>query len=441
VSRTRDELLAVATEALAEIARGEGEAIAMEADSQLTRFANNTIHQNVAESSLQVRLRVIAEQRVGVAQVRGEGTGSLTGVAAAAEQARVLAGVSHPSPLPGPDHGDDALVAFSAATKGATPEQRADLAGTVVRAAERSGVLAYGSMKTTTTRTAIVNSSGVRRFAESTEADLITVIRGDDGAGYAARHAISVDDIDAAAAAAEAVDTCQRNQGAAPLEPGVYEVVLAPYAVVDLLDHLGWVGFNALAKQEHRSFMRLGERLMSESVTISDEPRDPGVFPYPFDYEGVSSRQVAFVANGVCAGFAYDTPTALSDGVESTGHSLPQPNTWGPYARHVVMREGVSSVDELIAGVKRGLYVTRLWYVRDVHPLRTIITGMTREGTFLIEDGKLAHPVRDLRFTQSIVDALADVRGVSRDRHLALGEDASAVLAPWLHLGRFAFTS
>jgi predicted Zn-dependent protease len=105
------------------------------------------------------------------------------------------------------------------------------------------------------------------------------------------------------------------------------------------------------------------------------------------------------------------------------------------------MDGGRQSVDDLIGSVRRGLYVTRLWYVRDVHPLRTIITGMTREGTFLIEDGRVARPVRDLRFTQSIVDALADVRGVSADRHLALGEDASGVLAPWLHLGRFTFTS
>jgi PmbA protein len=441
IGRTRDELLATALDALEHVAEGEAEVAAVEHDSQLTRFANNTIHQNVAESSLQLRVRVIRDQRVGVAQIRGETQNCAARVAMAAEQARVLHGQSHPAPLPVPDGSDDSPVAFSASTKNASPEQRAELAALVVESAESNRVLAYGTVASATTRTAIVNTTGLRRFAESTEADLITVVRGEDGAGYAAHHAIGIDDIDAAGAAAEAVDTCLRNQNATAIEPGAYEVVLAPYAVIDLLDHLAWVGFGALAKQEQRSFMRLGERMMSADVTISDDPRDSAVFPFPFDHEGVSTQPVTLIDRGVCAGFVYDTPTAVHDGVRSTGHSLPQPNTLGPYARHLVMQPGEATHADLIRGVKRGLYVTRLWYVRDVHPLRTIITGMTREGTFLIEDGKVSNPVRDLRFTQSIVEALADVRGVSRERHLALGEDASAVLAPWLHLGHFTFTS
>jgi predicted Zn-dependent protease len=239
----------------------------------------------------------------------------------------------------------------------------------------------------------------------------------------------------------EAVDTCLRNQNPDRVDPGTYEVVLAPYAVVDMLEHLGWVGFSALAVQEHRSFMRLGERLMSEIVTIRDDPRDPELFPYPFDYEGVPSQPVDLIRDGVCRALLYDTPTAIRDGVSSTGHSLAQPNTFGPYAAHLVMLAGDQSVGDLIAAVQRGLYVTRFWYVRDVDPLRTVITGMTREGTFLIENGKLGRPVRDLRFTQGIVDALADVRGISRDRRVELGEGESGVLAPWVRVGAFTFTS
>ena len=147
------------------------------------------------------------------------------------------------------------------------------------------------------------------------------------------------------------------------------------------------------------------------------------------------------IDRGVCAGVVYDTPTALRDGVASTGHSLPQPNTWGPLARHMTMEGGDAAWQDLVGSVSRGLYVTRFWYVRDVHPLRTVITGMTREGTFLIEDGRITRPVKDLRFTQSIVGALDAVVGVSRERRLELGEGASGVLAPWLQIGRFTFTS
>jgi len=437
----REELLSVATATLDRAPGGQAEVIAVQQTQQLTRFAGNVVHQNVAESSLELRVRIIANSRVGVAQLRGEVPDAETRVVQAAEQARSFASESDPSPLPEPDGAGEVAAAFSEATESASPEDRARVAGLVIAAAEQQGVEAFGSVSTRTTRTAIVNSNGVRRHAATTQASVITVVRGEDGAGYAAGHSADFGDIDAAAVGREAVDTCVRNQHAGAVEPGLYEVVLTPYAVTDVVEHLSWMGFSALAKQEQRSFMRPGRRLMSETVTIADDPADPGSFPFPFDLEGVSSRRVTSIDHGVCAGFLYDTPTARRDGVSSTGHSLPQPNTYGPYARHLVMEAGDASRDELIASVRRGLLVTRLWYVRDVHPLRTIITGMTREGTFLIENGRIGRPVRDLRFTQSIVDALDDVRGVSRERGLALGEDESAVLTPWLHLGHFAFTS
>jgi predicted Zn-dependent protease len=218
-------------------------------------------------------------------------------------------------------------------------------------------------------------------------------------------------------------------------------VVLAPYAVADLLEHLAWSGFSAMARHEGRSFMRPGVQLMSESVTIDDDSLDGERDPFPFDSEGVATRPVSIIDRGVCRDLVHDTATALRDGVESTGHALPMPNPGGPHARHLALAPGDRSVEELIAATERGLFVTRLWYVRSVHPLRTIITGMTREGTFLIENGRLGRPVRDLRFTQSIVDALADVRGVGRERRLHRAETENALLVPHLHLGRFAFTS
>jgi predicted Zn-dependent protease len=267
------------------------------------------------------------------------------------------------------------------------------------------------------------------------------VVRGADGAGYADRHAVDAGDVDPAELSAEVIETAERNQGAVIAEPGTYEVVLSPYAVAEMVAYLSYIGFSALAVQERRSFMRRGERLMSPEVTIRDDAAHPASRPFPFDHEGVSTRRVTFIEAGVCRDVVHDTPTAVRDGVTSTGHSLPQPNTFGPWATHLVMEPGATAAGDLCAGVRRGLYVTRLWYVRVVHTLRTVITGMTREGTFLIEDGRLGAPIRDLRFTQSIVDALDGVRQVSAERRLELGEDGSAVLVPWLHLGGFSFTS
>ncbi len=423
--RSRDELLGAADAVLTHATGDGAEAIAVASEVELTRYAASIIHQNVAELGLRLRARVMADNKVGVAEVRGEAGGSAARVAAAAEDARRLLAREDVAPLPAPDGGDDTPVAFSEATAAASPEARADMVGAVTRLAAAQGLRAYGFVSTQTTGTAVVNTRGLRRAATSTQASMIALVRGEKGSGYAARHSPDVESIDVDGLAREAVDTCMRNQNARAVEPGTYEVVLSPYAVADLLGHLSWVGFSALAKQEHRSFMRLGEQLMSDTVTIADDCRDPQLFPYPFDDEGVSTRVVNLVDRGVCASVVYDTPTALRDGVESTGHSLPQPNTWGPFPRHMHMAAGARTVDELVGDVKRGLYITRFWYVRDVHPLRTIITGMTRDGTFLIENGKLGVPVNDLRFTQSIVDALGDVRGVSRDRLLELEEGES----------------
>ena len=432
----------VAEAALRHAPAGEAEVLVSSSVEELTRFAANAIHQNVAETSMRMRARVLSEGRVGVADVGGSDPDEVAHrVMAAAETARSVSPATEVSPLPEPDGGADLPVAYSGATAEATPELRADLVAVVAERARAQGFKAYGFVSTARRETAIVNSRGVRRHAVSTQASTVVVVMGDSGSGYASRHSADVGALDMAAMAEEAVDTCARNQDARALDPGTYEVVLAPYAVTDMLEHLGWVGLSALAVQEHRSFMRIGERLMSESVTIRDDCRDPDLFPYPFDYEGVSTQPLDLIRNGVCSAVVHDTPTAARDGVGSTGHSLPQPNTFGPYASHLAMLPGEQDVTGLVSAVKRGLYITRFWYVRDVDPLHTIITGMTRDGTFLIEDGVLGRPVRNLRFTQSVVDALGDVRGISRERRLELGEGESGVLSPWLHLGHFAFTS
>jgi PmbA protein len=437
-----DELLALGDGALASLARGEAEVVIADSRSELTRFAGNEIHQSVGERFRHIRVRLIDGGRIGVGEVRGHGNRAVALAFAAAEESRRVTTTSDVSPLPtATPAGDDDPVAFAKATAAATPQERADLVSIITGAAAAHGINAYGALSTTTTTTAIVTSAGLRKSATTTRADLVSVARGDDGGGYASRHSADIDALDVGGLAAEVVDTCERNQGATAIGPGDYEVILSPYAVTDLLEHLAWVGFSALAVQEHRSFMRIGEQLMSNAITIRDDAQTPDIFPFPFDDEGVSTQPVALVDRGVCAAVVYDTPTALHDGVASTGHSLPQPNTWGPLPRHVAMDGGETPWQEMVASVSRGLYVTRFWYVRDVHPLRTVITGMTREGTFLIENGSITRPVKDLRFTQSIVEALANVVHVSPERRLELGEGESGVLSPWLHIGRFSFTS
>jgi PmbA protein len=444
----RDECLRIADAVLALVDGGsDAEVVVEDVDSSLTRYALNAIHQNVAENGLRVRLRLLRDGRAGLATVRGEtGGAAIEQLVRAAEDARRMAPArADQPPLPEASQAQErpgaAQAAWSDATAGCTPEQRADAVAVVTGAAAARGLDAFGAVETTVRQVAVVNTRGVRQHARTSTARLSAVVRGEDGAGYADRCAAAFDALDIEGCAAEVVDTAARNHGAVRVDPGDYEVVLSPYAVAEMLYHLSWLGLGALAVQEGRSFMRRGERLMSESVRLRDDAHDAAGLPFPFDWEGVTARPVTFVENGVCRDVVYDTPTAIVDGTCSTGHALPMPNTEGPLPSHLVMDGGDRSRDELIGDVRRGLYVTRFWYVRDVHPLRTMITGMTREGTFLIEDGRIGTPVRDLRFTQSIVGALADVRGISRERSLEVPDEGSATLAPWLHLGRFHFSS
>lgn len=439
--RSAAECLALADAVLAAVPRGEAEVVITEDDHALTRFARNTVHQNVAETGLSLRLRLVREGRVGVAEVRGGAEDAIGKLVTNAEEARRLdAAEADPTPLPEPD-GGDGPCGWSERTADASPEEAAAVVGSITSAAAARNLQAFGAFSTRAIQRAVANSRGLRRHGRATAASLITVARGEAGAGYADRHAVDATDIDPDALAAEVIETAERNQRPRPADPGEYEVVLSPYAVQEMVAYLSYVGFSALAVQEHRSFMRRGERLMGPEVTIRDDAADPAARPFPFDHEGVSTRRVDLIDAGVCGDVVYDTPTAIHDGVTSTGHALPQPNTMGPWATHLVMEPGTTPAADLVRSVRRGLYVTRFWYVRVVHPLRTVITGMTREGTFVIEDGRLGPPVRDLRFTQSIVAALDGVRAISAERRLELGEDGSAVLVPWLHLGSFSFTS
>jgi predicted Zn-dependent protease len=342
--------------------------------------------------------------------------------------------------MPGPAKSRP-VEAWSDATAAATPEERADFVDAICAKAKRAGLKAFGAFSTGAEQFAIANSLGVYHHHRSTEATINSVVMGEAGSGYADRGAISVGDLDKNEIADEVIDKAQRNQNAQPIEPGVYEVVLEEYAVAEMLEFLSFTGFSALALQEDRSFMRLGERITGESVSIWDDGLDATGLPAPFDFEGVPKQHVDLIKNGVATGVVYDMMTATKEGRKSTGHGLPAPNTEGPYAVNLFMQPGSVAKPDLISGIKRGIWVTRFWYVRIVHPKLSIITGMTRDGTFLIENGKVTRPVKDLRFTQSMLEALDGTLAVGKTTKLEIGEFIGASRVPAVRLKAFTFTS
>jgi PmbA protein len=410
----------------------EAEVLVMAEDSALTRFANSEIHQNVAETNVQLNLRFVHGRRVAVAS---SGRTDDEGLRRLAEQAAAIARnveeLEDWGGLPAPGPIRDVAGAYVEATAEATPELRADAVRQVIAAADEAGVTAYGSFSTGVETTAVANSNGVRAEQRRTSAQLLTVhMSADGGSGYAEADAVDATRFDPAALGREAAAKARATADARALEPGDYPVVLEEYAVVDLLDMLGYLGFSALAVQEGRSFAEPGRRVGTDLVSMWDDGADPDGLPMAFDYEGVGKERVELIERGVCRDVVYDAQTAARAGRRSTGHGLPAPNPYGPFPLNMVMAAGDTARDDLIGELDRGLLVTRFHYTNPVHPKLVVVTGMTRDGTFLVEGGRIVAPVRNLRFTQSYLDALAGVVAVGRERRTLRGFLGGVVVPP-----------
>jgi PmbA protein len=428
----------------------ETEVLFLGMEEALTRFANNEIHQNVAETNFGVVIRAAVGKRV--AAVSTSDT-SEAGLSRAVEQAEALArlqpenpdfpGFPPPTPLP------DDVVSYDETTAGATPEFRARAVGDVIRYALDRDVVASGAFSTSRFEWGIANSYGLFAYAPTTLADFVTVAMTDTSSGYAAETAWQVESIDVSAHGRAAIDKALRAQHPQPVEPGEYPVVLEPYATMDMMAFLGRAA-SAMSVHEGRSWMsgRQGERLMAPAITLTDDPRDPAIWPLPFDFEGLPRQPVTIIDQGVAANAVYDYLWAKKTDHAPTGHALPAFNPFSPgqaiggfgaMPLHLKLQTGESTLEEMIQGVERGIYVTRFNYTRPVHPREVVITGLTRDGAFWIENGEIAHPVRNLRFTQSYVAALNDVVAIGATAQTGRGY-VEMCQAPALSLGNFRFT-
>lgn len=419
----------------------EAEALVSDERAQLTRFANSEIHQNVAETNGTINLRVAIGKRVGVASSNRTDDDGLRRLAETAVAiARNSAELEDWGGLPSPTPVHEVTGAWAESTAAATPEQRAEGVRAVIAAADSAGVRAFGSFSTSAEDLAVANSHGIAVAQRRTAAQLLTVTMAPDGgSGYGEQAGVDVSTIDAAQVGHWAAEKARATANPVSVDPGDWSVVLEEYAVVDLLSMLAFVGFSALAVQEERSFFETGKRIGSDLVTIVDDAADAGAMPMAFDYEGVGKQRVVLVDRGVCGSVVYDQQTAARAGVASTGHGLPAPNPYGPFPLNMVMSAGSTPRDALVGEMERGLLVTRFHYTNPVHPKLAIVTGMTRDGTFLVEGGRIVGPVRNLRFTQSYLAALAGTVAVGRDRRTVKG-DFGGVLVPAVRIDGWTFT-
>jgi PmbA protein len=408
----------------------------------LTRFASSSIHQSTWREDTALRVRVVAGERIGVASTNDF---SPEGAHRAARDAREMAEVVAPDGLfPGlapPDPLED-VSRFDETTAGVTPERRAaGVADLVARCPD--GFAAAGAFETIGSEVAVANSEGQFCWAPTTQASLTTVITGPDGgSGFAEVFAPSFAEVDAAAIGERAASKALASRSPRDVTPGRYAVVLEPNAVSTLVGFLAYIGLGGRQLLEGRSPLsgREGEKIAAESITLVDDARRAGTLGIPFDFEGVPRTRVPMIERGTFRGGVYDRRTAKQAGAASTGHALPAPNPEGPFPLNVFMEPGTSTLEEMIAATDRGLLVTRFHYSNVVNPMESSITGMTRDGTFLIEGGELAHPVKNLRFTQSILEALTETSMVGRDTELASEFFFSASRVPALKVETFNFS-
>jgi predicted Zn-dependent protease len=397
-----------------------------------------------------VTVRAVREGRVGVAVTNRTSDDGLRDVVARAADAadRMRADPDFPG-LPAAA-AVPSLDGYDEETATLGPDEPARLAAMAIAAT--GGTPAYGFFTSGVTEVAIVSTTGVEATQRVTDATTVVLAAADGRSGYATQTSSAVAALDPEACAREAVEKAARTSGARQLEPGDYRAVLEPYALAELLSYFGWDSFGALGFLEERSYLagRIGERVFDEKVSIADDALDARGLPKAFDFEGVPKQRVQLVEDGVARGVVWDRRSAKRAGgdAHTTGHAPPVAlQAYGPLAFALSMAGGeAESADDLVAAVVDGIYITRVHYLGIVQPREGVLTGMTRDGTFRIRDGRIAEPLVNLRFTVAVPTMLRDVPALTRAVKLVNQADfygeryPFGVLAPGIATAHFNVT-
>jgi len=416
------------------------EAILIQKKYELTRFSNNYIHQNMAEQNTQLQLRVIIGGREGSFTTNRLDKEGLKQAANAAKKI-ALAQPKNPSLPPLPRARKTLIFENSfASTERCSPAKRASMVKKVIDYTKKHKATASGALSTSATVIGVANTSGIRSCQNLSKASFNFVPFKDELSGYSYWAGADIDKIPLKKLIQEAVEKVCFPGSPVTLPPGKYQVVLSPYAACNLVYNLSMIGFGAKPFIEKRSFMckKKGKKVASDKITIFDHGKNPAGIPTAFDFEGVPKKKVYFIKKGIAEGLVHDSRTAAKMRVKSTGHALPSPNTFGPYAHNLFMSAGNTPESKMVSNVERGLYITKFHYVNILEAVSTVMTGMTKDGTFLIEKGRLTAPVRNLRFTQNILEALKKVEAVGKSRRTLA--PYGSITAPGISIREFQFT-
>jgi PmbA protein len=430
----------------------------------LTRFANNTIHQNVEDENHIVSVRTVFGGRTARATTNKFDDESLRRVV---ESSEALARVQHPDPdlLPMPDSreavgptGESPIptravpARYFEHTAALTPQLRAEGVGKIVAVAERHKLNTAGIFSSSESIEGIFNSRGLSDWYTQTLAEVSITMLGGDSCGWQKANSPDVANLDPLKMAETAAQKALDAAHPAEIPAGKCTVILEPSAALDIVGFMFW-DYSGMAILDQRSFLtgRIGSKLFGENITISDDVTHPLQAGSPFDGEGMRRRRVPLVEDGVVKRVVYARATAermkrseqkdKAGPIEATGHGFALPNDMGEMPLNIVFAAppNPQTLAGMIASTERGVLVTRLWYIREVDPYEKMVTGMTRDGTFLVEDGKIKQGIRNFRFNESLIHMLSNVEAMSEPLR-ACGEESFDMVVPAMKIRDFNFT-
>ena len=424
-------------------------------NSALTRFANNTIHQNVAEENFGVSVRTAFGGRTARATTNAFDDESLQRVVEASESlARVQQEDSDLLPVPESDKSVQPTQAtrYFEETAALTPAERAEAVGKIVAIAQKHKLTTAGIFASSEAVEGIFNSRGLSDWHTQTSAEISITMLAPDSSGWQKANSPNVANLNPANLAEIAASKAVKSAAPREIAAGKYTVILEPSAVLDMVG-FAFFDFGGLAILDQRSFLsnRIGARLFGENISIWDDVAHPLQSGAPFDGEGVRRQRLKLVENGVVKRLVYARASAekmkkseyagVVGPIEATGHGFPIPNEMGEAPMNIVFEppRDPKTVEQMIASTDRGILVTRLWYIREVDPYEKILTGMTRDGTFLVEDGRVVCGLRNFRFNQSLIEMLSRVEQMSAPVRTS-GEEAFDMVVPAMKVEGFNFT-
>ncbi len=438
---TKAQREAIARRALERSSADQTEVRISSGDDALTRFTHGISNQNLAASNVSVAVRAIVDGRTGVAAANDLSDASIDALLARARELASFAPRDEGVPtLPAGGPTQTPPGAFVETTACADPSARAQVCDAIIAHAERSQYWCAGYAATATEGLTIANSSGALASFDGTSAAVNVKVTASDSTGFAEHYTADFDALDGDEAGARAVELARLSARPRAVDPGEWTVILEPPAFGELFTYLA-PHFSAQSFSDGSSYFSdgLDRTYFDERITIVDDYSHPLTPSMPFDYEGQPKTRLPLVDAGVVRNVVTDSYYAKKLDRPNTGHALPAPNAYGPQPLNIAIAPGVRSTQELIAQTARGLLISRFWYIRTVDQKRAIVTGMTRDGTFLIENGKIAGGVRNMRFNQSIVDALRAVEFSNAQRRT--GSYAFQMVVPAAKIDRFTFTS